>query len=678
MAENDGNDLVVRIGGDATGFDKAADSAVKKLDELEKKVVAGTQEIDKRTDALSATEKKYAEQLKTRYDPVYAAQKRYIAELANIDRAVKLNALNEDAATAAFQRALADRTAAIQRATRLNGTFAASNDAMAASGRRAGSIMQQAGFQIGDFAVQVASGSGFLRPFIQQGTQLVSAFGPWGAAIGAVGAVVGALATTFLDLSEKTSDTDKATKVYEETLKSLQAVIDELDKKGKDRLDLLKAERDNAMQLVRVEMAKTQALIDQARVRAELAALSDPETAFGVGNAELARIQVLDKQIADRRTQIEALEERFMAASNAVYNDKQAEQAKKDAKERTRIESEVEKEAERRRKMIQQADTDAAAQQDKDRMAAMKRGADIIKQDEERARKFEAYLSGLEAENKLLGVSSEERRLQNALIEAQQQKGSALNDVERQRIETAQRVGEAFRQQKAAADEIERSFERAFDRIGAAVTTMVVEGKASALDFRNIWLAVVGEIAQEFIKLAAINPLKNAIFGTTSAALGFDFFGLLGGGGSAGSSAGIDYGSYGQTGIGYVGPSAFHTGGVVGTDPGRPRTVANDTFVGAPRFHSGLMPDEFPAILQKGEGVFTKAQMAAMGGASVQIIDQRTNAPPIERQQMSDGTVRLIVRDEISRAAPTIAEASAALVADKVARGGQYAAAFRS
>ena len=27
------------------------------------------------------------------------------------------------------------------------------------------------------------------------------------------------------------------------------------------------------------------------------------------------------------------------------------------------------------------------------------------------------------------------------------------------------------------------------------------------------------------------------------------------------------------------------------------------------------MPDEFPAILQRGEGVFTKGQMAALGGA---------------------------------------------------------------
>jgi len=37
-------------------------------------------------------------------------------------------------------------------------------------------------------------------------------------------------------------------------------------------------------------------------------------------------------------------------------------------------------------------------------------------------------------------------------------------------------------------------------------------------------------------------------------------------------------------------------------------------FSGAPRLHSGLQPDDFPAILKRGEGVFTPEQMRAMGG----------------------------------------------------------------
>ena len=57
----------------------------------------------------------------------------------------------------------------------------------------------------------------------------------------------------------------------------------------------------------------------------------------------------------------------------------------------------------------------------------------------------------------------------------------------------------------------------------------------------------------------------------------------------------------------------FHDGGVVGSGSGPGRRVPAIAFADAPRLHKGLMPDEFPAILQKGEGVFTPEQMTALG-----------------------------------------------------------------
>lgn len=83
---------------------------------------------------------------------------------------------------------------------------------MGMSAGQAGQAFQQAGFQVGDFATQVASGQGFLRPFIQQGTQLVSMFGPWGAAIGAAGAIVGAFAVYMLKAKEGIDGLTKAIK----------------------------------------------------------------------------------------------------------------------------------------------------------------------------------------------------------------------------------------------------------------------------------------------------------------------------------------------------------------------------------------------------------------------------------------------------------------------------------
>lgn len=668
MAENQGNDLEVRIGGDVSGFEAAANAAVGHLDDLEKKVVAGTAEIDKRTQALAKADARYAEQLKTRYDPVYAAQKRYLAELEKIRVAEQLGALNAEQTEAAIQRALMQRTGAIQRVIGANNALAVSNVAAARSSGRFGNAVQQAGFQVGDFAVQVASGSGVLRPLIQQGTQLISMFGPWGAVIGAAGAVVGALATSLWDLGDATDEQTSAQKKWNDALdlsNELLLTSDELAKKNvDDKVRDAKATLQKAIAQETENVAVAQRLLLR---RQELEAFAAASAAPGI----TIDTSDLDKIIEESTKKINDFNERFAKLedpSNLGFNRDKRRKAQEDA----------DKEEERRLKKIADGYADAAAQQDKDRLAAIKRGEEIIRQDNERAKKFEKYLTDLETENELLGVSEKQRRLQNALLDAQEKKGTALTEIERQRVEAAMQVGEAYRQQQALADELEGAFERAFDRIGNAVTTMFVEGKAAALEWRNVVGGVLSELAQEFIKLAALNPLKNALFGTNYATLGgFDFFGLFGGGGSPGYG-GLDYGSYAASGIGYVGPSAFHTGGIVGKDTGLPRVVANDVFTRAPRFHSGLMPDEFPAILQKGEGVFTQAQMKALGGGGVTIIDQRgANAPPIEQSRDQSGRLVLTIRQEIQKATPGIVDLAAADVLDRVQRGGMYAAGFR-
>lgn len=107
----------------------------------------------------------------------------------------------------------------------------------------------------------------------------------------------------------------------------------------------------------------------------------------------------------------------------------------------------------------------------------------------------------------------------------------------------------------------------------------------------------------------------------------------------------------------------FHGGGVVGSEGGT-RVVPAAAFVGAPRFHGGVGADEYPAILQKGENVFTAGQTRALGlmlngannnGPLVQIVDQRgASAPPIERREERgpDGRmmVKMIIREEMASA----------------------------
>ena len=81
--------------------------------------------------------------------------------------------------------------------------------------RNYGMIAQQAGFQVGDMAVQVAGGTSALQAFGQQGSQLLGVFGPVGAVLGAAVAIFSAVgvavmrsrgeAESFTDVMENVS-----------------------------------------------------------------------------------------------------------------------------------------------------------------------------------------------------------------------------------------------------------------------------------------------------------------------------------------------------------------------------------------------------------------------------------------------------------------------------------------
>ncbi len=175
-----------------------------------------------------------------------------------------------------------------------------------------------------------------------------------------------------------------------------------------------------------------------------------------------------------------------------------------------------------------------------------------------------------------------------------------------------ERTDPELRRQSQAFDEIGRIGERAFDRIGGAITEAMVQGKFQLRDLNRVGLAVVNELAQAFLRLAVINPIKNAVgLGGGGATLA-DLFGAVSRS-SYGASTGLFYGSgpsaAGASGGGFL----FHTGGVVGRDNVPWRAAPPSLHTTAPRYHAGLAPDEMPAILRRGEGVFTPEQMARMG-----------------------------------------------------------------
>ncbi len=148
---------------------------------------------------------------------------------------------------------------------------------------------------------------------------------------------------------------------------------------------------------------------------------------------------------------------------------------------------------------------------------------------------------------------------------------------------------------KGLGDSLVGAFHRAEQAIGDFVRT----GK---LDFRSLVTSMLADLAQLSARRFLLGPLANALSGA------------LGGlGGTGGLLA-----------------SVLHSGGVVGAG-GPTRAVPALAFAGAPRMHRGgwvgLRPDEVPAILQRGERVLSRREVAAgVGAAPVNITIQTRDA----------------------------------------------------
>lgn len=120
----------------------------------------------------------------------------------------------------------------------------------------------------------------------------------------------------------------------------------------------------------------------------------------------------------------------------------------------------------------------------------------------------------------------------------------------------------------------ENIVKNSFTAMEDTLTEFVMTGKASFSDFVN---SIVEGMVRMAIQYAVIKPIMSGI-------------------------------------MGYFGVPMAHTGGVIGTDTLSSREISPSVFEGAPRYHTGgLVGDEIPIIAKRGETVFTKGQMNALG-----------------------------------------------------------------
>ena len=171
----------------------------------------------------------------------------------------------------------------------------------------------------------------------------------------------------------------------------------------------------------------------------------------------------------------------------------------------------------------------------------------------------------------------------------------------------------------------EHFMQRSLRGMEDALTTFVTGGK---LSFAGLVDSIVADLARLAVRQSIVAPL--------AASLGL----AIGGGGIFGTVA--------------------HAGGIAGHG-GRQRLVAPEVFRAAPRLHrGGIAGDEVPAILRRGEGVFTPEQMRALGqGAAptrvtVEIVNRGTPGEVRESSASFDarGLVIGIVTDDLATGGP--------------------------
>lgn len=242
---------VIRAGIDATPYERGAQQIARANDAIARSggEVAATQERVARTVQSGGGA---IERLQRNLDQAYAAQRRFEQAQNLINASAERGRISAQRQAELLELARQRYLGAASGANAL----AAANDNMARSSGRMGSIIQQAGFQIGDFAVQVASGGSALTALVQQGSQLLGLFGPAGAIAGAALAI-GAVAVRLFQARDASVDAATATDSYREAMERL-GVVGETEEEATRRRA---AERRREVVAIYDQAAATQALV---------------------------------------------------------------------------------------------------------------------------------------------------------------------------------------------------------------------------------------------------------------------------------------------------------------------------------------------------------------------------------------------------------------------------------
>ena len=179
-----------------------------------------------------------------------------------------------------------------------------------------------------------------------------------------------------------------------------------------------------------------------------------------------------------------------------------------------------------------------------------------------------------------------------------------------------------------------------YENLGSAMESTVVKGikgmedalvdfvKTGKLEFKDLADAIIADMIRIMVQQSMLSVMKGA------SGIGGFLSGILGGLGGAAGSAPVGR-------VGSFNPGMFsnvaHSGGVIGHGGGVYGIYDSSLFDNAPRLHNGLMPDEFPAILQRGERVISKNQTGGGGaGGDAEIVTNNITINAVDAKSFSD------------------------------------------
>jgi hypothetical protein len=539
------------------------------------------------------------ERVQRQLDSAYAAQQRYEQAQNAINSAVERGRISQERANQllqlAQQRYQQTGVAAQQ--------FAVANDNAARSMGRSGQVITSAGFQLQDFATQVAGGTSALTAFAQQAPQFLGVFGPGGAIAGAVVAV-GAVALSLLTMGDngaaaarRIEDGFRATqRAGEDLTRVVQALSNELLTASERAANLANNQRaalvaEGRSQMMRLENERIAAGEQQSRAQRDLAAADRDEARFrrmGPG---------FDSELRDVQGR------RFSAQAQLDAARSTQDQVTQQINELRRLTDRAE--------MIRNGSEEMgppAPEAPARRTGGGGGGGRAAPRNTEADRLDRAAEAARRAVDPTRQYAQEVRDLY-----ALQQAGTITHEEYAARMDA---IGEAIArtdQQTRTLVDSSKEWHRAADGAAKALSSafedLVFEGASLDDVLKNLERSLL-RIGNQTLLQPLFQQGFNALFGTGGG-------GNLGntGGGGAGGLIGQATSAIGS----WFSASVAHTGGMI-DDPSLPRrAVPAEVFLDAPRYHSGGMAggmrfasDEVPAVLRRGEMVLTERQQAAV------------------------------------------------------------------